>query len=162
MGDGADFCVVRYPEIHAAIGGRHCRIYLPQPVCFLAIHIRNPGRGLSAGRNRTDNGGVTCSRSIRPGFVSHRILDGRWHFHDYVVVFLYDAGSGEMEPVHGSYRMEPRWRIFVQGHRASLRLPGPVLSISAQIADQPSSKVKFCRVRRMFDGLKADVYPGIR
>ena len=132
MGDGSYLCFVRHTEIHPRVRTEYCIIHFQQPVRFVAIHLRDQRRGLSARHYRIDDGCSSRCWRIYPDSIGTRLIDWNWHVCDYVVVFLLDTRCRQMELVHGPDSVESHRGVLVQGCRPSLCLCRAVFGITAE------------------------------
>ena len=73
-------------------------------------------------------------------------LDGDRYVPHHLVVFLHHARCRQMEPLDRPDSVEPRRRVPVQGHRASLRLRRVVFGVPAEDVG-PLSHVRLCSIQ---------------
>src|SRR5262249_12185952 len=151
MGDGSYLCFVRHTEIHAPVRRRHCIIYFQQSVRFVAVYLRDQGRGLSARYYRVNDSRSSRCRRIYPDSISTRLIDGNWYVCDYVVVFLLDTRCRQMEHIHGPNSVEPYRGILVQRCRPSLCLYRVVFGITAK--ESRSASIELMITNLVLDAL---------
>jgi hypothetical protein len=148
MGDGSYIYFVRHTKVHASVGRRHCNIYFQQSVGFLAIHLRDQRRGLSARHCRVNDSRSSRWRRIYPHSIGTRLIDGNWYVCDYLVVFLHDTRCRQMEPIRRPNSVEPHRGILVQRCRPSWCLYRVVSGITAQ-ESRPASVELMARTGRV-------------